>query len=125
MGGGGGGGRVSGRDIGIVRINRQQPPAQAVQVNDSATAIKTLAYVTKGRRKKPQKHLIQTTKGVKTMHKWEKYGVQNTKFILQFQILSRRHVSSVSGNWTVHMSLTSGSAGDQYHNSFYTEKTTV
>lgn len=45
---------VSGRDIGIVRINRQQPPAQAVQVNDSATAIKTPAYVTKGRRKKTQ-----------------------------------------------------------------------
>lgn len=54
-GGGGGGGRVSGRDIGIVRINRQQPPAQAVQVNDSATAIKPPAYVTKGRRKKNPK----------------------------------------------------------------------
>lgn len=51
-GGGVGVGGVSGRDIGIVKINRQQPPAQAVQVSDSAT---------NGRRKKAQKHLIQTT----------------------------------------------------------------
>lgn len=37
---------VSGRDVGIVRINSQQPPAQAVQVSDSATATKSPAYVT-------------------------------------------------------------------------------
>lgn len=54
MGGGRSGGGVSGRDIGIVRINRQQPPGQAVQVSDSATTIKSPAYMMKGRRKKPK-----------------------------------------------------------------------
>lgn len=62
---------VSGRDVGIVRINRQQPPAQAVQVSDSATAIKSPAYVAKGRRKKAQNTWSKPQRGVKTMHKWD------------------------------------------------------
>lgn len=52
---GGSGGGGGGWDTGIVRINRQQPAAQAVQVSDSATTIKPAAYVTKARKKK---HLI-------------------------------------------------------------------